>query len=620
MKLRTKMYAWLLGSAILIYVAIVTVILISVRRNDITQAEKQISSLIAQSASNFQSHINKELVIAETLSDYLESLAREHNAIPLAEQTLLLSSIFSSQHQLAALWTQWDIGHFSDTSSGRMRFTCFHDPDGKEQYLLDTATFDNLPATSQWRLPDPSRYVIMEPYLDESVLEGMSTPMTTVGTPIFHDGELVGAVGLDISLMELSERVSALRPTPNSRAMLISYGGTLVVHPDEEQVWKSITELDIGHIRGVDILEKLQAGEPFELNVRISGLHDQVIALFNPLLVTNTTTPWTLGIVVPYEDLFAPSRRMIKLMIIMSVVGFALLLLLISGFSARLTSRVRRSVIFAKDVSEGHFDKQIHDPASDEIGDLSQTLNLMAVELQNIFAGIRSASFDVTDVGGTLASNARQLKNSSAELVVAADEVSNAVQNVVNSIELSNNSAQEAKVVVSDVVEVIKRGDMTSHRAMEEMQKVSARIKVVDDIANQTSILALNAAVEAARAGDHGKGFGVVANEVRKLAERSKLAAQEIVGLTSSSLTIVEEVRAIMSDLAVRITATADHAEEIAMANIKQQIDSDRISQSVEKLTSISVQNDSASQEMLNYSAQLMELSNQLKVMLSRFE
>lgn len=618
MKLRAKMYVMLLGTSLLIYVVIMAAIFYMVRSHDVELLKAQIDLLIDQTANNFQNQLNKDLTIASTMAESLTGLITAYGELPADDYNRMAASIFKSQSHLQVLWSQWDLSKLTASDTGRMRMTEYR-AEGNIFEEVDTVTFASLPKHWQFFLEDKSVNVILEPYFDTTLYKNKPIHMTTLGAPVFKGEELVGTVAVDISLENLTKRVLELRPTPNSSATLISNGGVIVANRDPDYIGLNIKDDQLGEYTGEQIYEMVGRHEQFELQTISEVTGQEMRAYFNPLIVDGTLTPWTLCIIVPFSDLYGHSNRTLRTMIAMSLTGFALIMLIITLITSRLTARIKRSADFAVRVSKGDFEGQLHDEQSDELTDLARSMSNMSRELQAIFSGIRKASLDVTHAGDQLASNAKILRSSSEALVGASDAVHSAVHRVAESIDLSNQSAQESKLVVSQAVQLFEESDQTSEHASEEMRRVYEKIKVVNEIADQTNILALNAAVEAARAGEHGRGFSVVATEVRKLAEHSKEAAKEIVNLTQSSLQIVEGLRKTMKGLSKQIASTADHAESIALANIRQQVEADRIRSSSDTLKEISIENDNASQNMLEYSEQLIKLSHRLEELLNKF-
>jgi methyl-accepting chemotaxis protein len=145
------------------------------------------------------------------------------------------------------------------------------------------------------------------------------------------------------------------------------------------------------------------------------------------------------------------------------------------------------------------------------------------------------------------------------------------------------------------------------------MKQIARKISIIDDIAYQTNLLALNAAIEAARAGDHGKGFAVVAAEVRKLAERSQIAAQEIGEVASSSVQLAERAGALLDTIVPSIKQTAGLVEEIAVASQEQTAGAGQINTAMSQLSDLTQQNASASEELAATSQEMRGRARQLQ-------
>ncbi len=293
-------------------------------------------------------------------------------------------------------------------------------------------------------------------------------------------------------------------------------------------------------------------------------------------------------------------------------VGIMMLILCIIAtlyFARNMSNAIGRVVNVLSSVNGGNLDVETlpvsHKGPRDELEELGQALNSMTEKLSEVVSKVQISAGSVTSGSEELAGTSQTLAEGAANQASSVEEVSASMEQMTANIEQNTENAQETEKIARKAAEDAEQGGQSVTQTVEAMRQIADKIAIIEEIARQTNLLALNAAIEAARAGDHGKGFAVVAAEVRKLAERSGLAAAEISELSAHSVSIAEQAGSMLEQMVPDITKTAELIQEIAAASIEQHEGSAQINSAILELDRVVQQNTAESEEVAASSEEL---------------
>ena len=283
----------------------------------------------------------------------------------------------------------------------------------------------------------------------------------------------------------------------------------------------------------------------------------------------------------------------------------------------RMTANLRATATLADEIADG--DLTVQPKPLSEKDMLGLALERMVERLRSVVGNALIASDNVSAGSQELSATAEQVSQGAAKQAAAAEQASASMEEMAANIKQNaDNAAQTEKISRQSAKDAESSGEAVN-QAVKAMQTIAEKITIVQEIARQTDLLALNAAVEAARAGEHGRGFAVVASEVRKLAERSQVAATEIGAVSTQTVEAAQSAGDKLSALVPNIRRTAELVSEISAACREQDVGASQINDAIQQLDKVTQQNASASEEMTATSEELAGQAEELQASIAFF-
>ncbi|NDV23051.1 methyl-accepting chemotaxis protein [Desulfovibrio sp. JC022] len=439
---------------------------------------------------------------------------------------------------------------------------------------------------------------LSEPYPWE--VDGKTFWLCSTGYPVKKKGRNIGIVGVDFYLNDLLETVLQIKPFETGYAYLVTNKGTIVAHPDSELQTKNILErVNNKHKNNVE--NAITNGRAYSY-VAESAAGNMEYITYAPIKVGKTSFPWSIALVIPMDKVEAQANAIAHNSLIVSVVAILILLGILFILAGVISKPILKTADYTTHVAEGNLDAPLDINQKDEIGRMADSLRDMVGELKKTILkaedetrkaedesakareataeaekarakadmarseGLHHAADRVEQVLERVVSASEQMSVQSNEMLQGSEIQSDRIASTATAMEEMNATVLEIARNASDAAEasteaqdkakdgasVVDKSKTSLNQTVAEvnslknnMEELGKQAKgtetivgVITDIADQTNLLALNAAIEAARAGEAGRGFAVVADEVRKLAEKTMTATGEV----SNSINAIQRV------------------------------------------------------------------------------
>ena len=589
-----------------------------------TYVDALINDAVAQSTSSIAQWLNTRLEMTEAASKSLERVTDDEQA------RTLLQAITAG-------------GGFRDVYVGRT--------DG---YMLMKTEADNAslpadydPRSRPWfkKAMSTGQSSFTEPYRDAATGDTIISTLAPV-----QKGAYEGVAGADIGLAEIKKTLETITLANTGYAALINAKGVVLFHPNEELIGKNIKTL-LGKAPALD-------GSVHEYQAQDLDWEASFHAIEQARGVD-----WYLGTFINLDKINAPVASARSTGLIMAAIGLLISLAVLHVGVRMLMAPVRRLNTAMADISSGDADltQRLDDSGRDEFGQLAGSFNRFVENIQTVVRDVQRGSEE-------LGSNVRSLRDTAStsrssveqqqaeidmvatainEMSAAAGEIAQNAQQTADAANTADNDSRASLETVAasrDAVQKLSREINSAAEVINTLGKdvssITTVLEVIQGIAEQTNLLALNAAIEAARAGEAGRGFAVVADEVRNLAQRTQSSTEEINDMierlqsgANNAVTVMNASTAVsnvsmekaqdamdaLNRIAGAITSINQMTSQIATASEEQTSVTEELNSSITRIADQGQEAASAASENDVYSGQIEGIGHTLAQNVARF-
>jgi len=339
-----------------------------------------------------------------------------------------------------------------------------------------------------------------------------------------------------------------------------------------------------------------------------------------PIQIGKTISPWQILVTVPLDSITKSANFHVFIQILIS-----LFLIFVCVFSMYLVLMRSLKPLFeltrlTKEVAMGKLNVIVNKTdRKDEVGELTDSFDRMIKKIQEIVLDIRAGANKIVKASSQIATLAQTIAYGANEQAASTEQISASVEEMTASINQNTENARITEKTAIKASSGIIRASSAFDNSIVAMQEIADKLFVITQIANKTDFLAINASIEAARAGVHGKGFSIVAQEVRKLSESTQKAAKIIEDVIHNNSRLVFSSVEMLREIVPDVEMTSKLVQEISVSSLEQYSGSDQINTAVQELNNVTQANAYSAEELASSAEELADQSIVLNTIISFF-
>jgi len=581
-----------------------------------------------ESSREVQSYIEKaftsSFVLAKACEDWKERKSSNRQAVDR-----LMKSVLAENENYLSIYSQFEfdmkelekIKVFSIEKSTELFGAAWLKSGTEIVQDYVTSNYEECYSSEYYTIPkETERECIIEPFYWTYAADKTQKNyyLSSIMQPLFYNGIFFGVVGIDLELKTLFNITAHNNEMYQRGSGILTNSFTIAIHNDTSLIGhKGYNEF---HRDSLWLTKSLSSESFVQFETTDSINNNKFITTICRIELGKTKSPWYFYNQISLNEIASEARSSYIVALLIGICSLVFLLIVLFIISNKITQPINDIAKFSQQIAKGELFVQLSLDSRDELGQLTMSFNKMVNKIKEFITKINESANTISIGSAHISASSQAIAQGANDQAAASEQISSSMEQISASVQQNTqNSTQSAKIImsVSQGMAEIKSSFEDSFKATSDILQKS---KAINEIAEKINILAINAAIEAARAGDFGKGFNVVASEIRELAIHTQNSAQLINELSQQSINKLGHTNNLLLNVLPEIEKSSQLAAEISAASSEQNSGISQINTALNQFSSVIQANTASAEQLATSSEQLYSQSQSMVDLMTFFK